>query len=183
MHPNVLDRDDAVLVVVDMQEPFLRGIFERERTATNVIKIVEAAKALGLPVLATIQNQARMGDVVPEVAQALPGPGRIDKMTFSCCGAEEFVAALDETGRRSVLVCGVETHICVNQTAHDLLESGYRVHIAADAVSSRQESDWLAGLDKMRESGAVITSVEMAIFEMLRDAAAPEFRRILELVK
>jgi nicotinamidase-related amidase len=101
-------------------------------------------------------------------------------MTFSCCGSKDFLSALE---RYTILLCGVETHICVNQTALDLLRLGYQVHVAADAVSSRKESNYRIGLDRMRQAGAVITSTEMAVFEMLRDAAAPEFKRILELVK
>ena len=189
-HPNLLERDNTVLVVVDVQEPFRKSVFERDRVITNVIKLVEAAKVLGLPVIATLQNRARMGDLIPEVASVLPGSTGegvlhppIDKMTFSCCGVEAFRAAVERIERNTVLLCGVETHICVNQTAHDLAALGYRVHVAADAVSSRRESDWQIGLEKMRQSGVIVTSTEAAIFELLKDAAAPEFKAILELVK
>jgi nicotinamidase-related amidase len=182
-HPNILDGNNTVLVVVDMQEPFLRSIFERERVVANTIKLIRAAKALGVPVVTTLQYQARMGDVIPEVAEALPDESRIDKMTFSCCGVEPFGEALAAIGRRQILLTGVETHICVSQTAHDLLHTGYSVQVAEDGVSSRRESDWRTGVEKMRGSGVVITSCEAAIYEMLRDASAAEFKQILDVVK
>ncbi len=166
-----------------MQEPFLRSIFERERVISNTIKLIRAAGVLGVPVITTLQYQARMGDVIPEVAELLPDSTRLDKMTFSCCGVECFGGAIAEAGRRQVLLCGVETHICVSQTAHDLLHVGYSVQVAEDAVSSRKDSDWRTGVAKMRGSGVVVTSSEAAIYEMLRDATAPEFKQILDVVK
>lgn len=183
MHPNILDRNKTVLVVIDMQEPFLRGIFERDRVVSCVLSMVRAAKALDVSIVTTLQYQARMGDVIPELAEILPDSNRIDKTTFSCCGVETFIEQLNSFERRTAVICGVETHICVNQTALDLVEMGYKVHVPADAVSSRHETDWQIGLEKMRQSGVVITSKEMAIFELLRDAACPEFKQILELVK
>jgi nicotinamidase-related amidase len=183
MHPNLLDLNDTVLIVVDVQEPFLRTIFERERVVENVLKMVEAAKVLGLPVVTTLQNKARMGDVIPEIAKALPSGERFDKMTFSCCGSDDFICEISKIGRKTALICGIETHICVNQTSHDLVQLGYNVHVVADAVSSRKQQDWLTGLEKMRQAGIVITSVEMSIFELLRDASLPEFKAILNLVK
>lgn len=183
MHPSVLDRNETVLVVVDVQEPFLGSIFERDRVVSNVVKLVEAANVLDVPVVTTLQYPEKMGDVIPELAEVLPDTDRIDKTAFSCCGAKSFVNKLEQLGRHAVLLCGVETHICLNQTAHDLLILGYKVHIAADAVNSRKESDYIIGLGKMRESGVIITSTEASIFELLRDAASPEFKTILRLVK
>ena len=106
----------------------------------------------------------------------------LDKMTFSCC-TEQFNARLSQLGHNTVLLCGVETHVCLNQTALDLIQLGYKVQLAADAVSSRKESDYKIGLEKLRGAGVVITSTEAAIFELLRDAAAPEFRNILRIIK
>lgn len=180
---DLLDRNHTTLVVIDMQEPFLRGIFERDRVVGNVSILVEAAKTLGLPVVATLQYQAKMGDVIPEIDQALPEGERIDKTTFSCCGKKGFVAALEKLGHPGVILCGVEAHICVNQTVLDLLRLSYQVYVVADAVSSRKESNYRIGLERMSQAGAVIISTEMAVFELLRDAAAPEFKKILELVK
>jgi len=182
-HPRVLDRADTVLLVVDVQDAFLKAIHERDRVVANSVKLIEAAKVFSLPVIVTLQNAERMGDCTQAVADALPHDTRLNKMTFSCHGGPGFAQALAQTGRRQVLICGVEAHICVNQTAHDLLLHDYRVHLAKDAISSRTPENWEIGIEKMRDSGCVITSTEAAIFELMKDAAAPEFKRILPLVK
>jgi nicotinamidase-related amidase len=182
-HPNILDREDTVLIVVDLQEPFLRFIHERERVVANSVTLIKAAKILGLPVISTLQYPERMGDMVPEILDALPGDERIGKTTFSSYGSEAFVEKLKATGKSAVLVCGVESHICVSQTVHDLLAAGYQVHVAADAISSRSKCNWKIGVEKMRQAGAVITSVEAAAYEMLVDSKSPEFKQILDLVK
>lgn len=180
---DLLDRDNTVLVVVDMQEPFLRHISNRDGLLNGVTKLVSFAKALQIPVITTLQYREKMGDIIPELDELIPDAPKIDKTTFSCCRTAPFLDAMEQIGRKKVLLCGVETHICVNQTAHDLLSLGYRVHLAEDAVSSRHDSDRTVGINKMRQSGVIISSVEMAMFEMLGDAATPEFKIILQLVK
>lgn len=182
-HPAVLSASDSVLLVVDVQDAFLKAIWERERVIENAVKLVEAAKVFEAPVLVTLQNAQRLGGCSQAVADALPQGDCIDKMTFSCLGDDTFRRLIEDTGRRQVLICGVETHICVNQTAHDLLSLGFTVHIARDAVSSRTQANWEVGIEKMRGSGCVITSTEAAIFELLGDASKPEFKQILPLVK
>ena len=182
-HPNLTDRADSCLVVVDMQEPFLRTMFDRATVVESSRKLIGAAKILGLPILVTLQNAERMGDTVPEVKELLPPGEAIDKMSFSCCGDEAFNRRLTQLGRRTVILCGVETHICINQTAHDLLALGYMVHVPGDAVCSRRQDDWRAGLEKMRQSGVIITSTEAVIFELLGCAGTDEFREILKAVK
>lgn len=182
-HQNLLNKQDTVLVVIDLQEPFLRFIFERERVVANSVVLIKGAGVLGLPVISTLQYPERMGDMVPDVLDALPSDDRIGKTSFSPFGCDEFVQRLAESGRKNVLICGVESHICVNQTVHDLLAAGYAVHVAADAVSSRTIANWKIGLDKMRQSGAIVTSVEAALYEMLADSKSPEFKHILDLVK
>ncbi len=183
-HPHILRRKDTVLVVVDMQEPFLRGIHERERLTQNIQLLVQAAAILGLPVLPTLQYAERMGSVVPEVASLLPtGVEPLDKLTFSCAGSEAFQAALNENGRRQILLCGVETHICVSQTALDLGHQGYQVHVAADAVSARSLEKHKLGMERMRDSAVLPCAAEAAIYELLKAAGTPEFKSILQLVK
>jgi nicotinamidase-related amidase len=182
-HAHILEQEHAVLLVVDVQDAFLKAIWEPERVVENSLKLIEAAKVLSVPTLVTVQYSQRMGGTTQALEEALVGCECIDKMTFSCLGSEAFASALDATGRRQVLICGIETHVCVNQTAHDLLARGLMVHIAQDAVSSRTESNWRIGMQKMRDSGCVITSTEAAIFELLRDASRPEFKRILPIVK
>lgn len=182
-HPNLLDSSDTVLVVIDAQDAFLKTIFERERVVANTVRLIEAAKVFSVPILVTLQNAPKLGDCTGAVMDALPHDTRIEKMSFSCCGCERFPGALEETTRRQALLCGVESHICVSQTAHDLLARGYSVHVAKDAVSSRTPESWLVGVEKMRDSGCVITSTEMAIFELTGDASSEEFKRILPLVR
>ncbi len=182
-HPNLADRSDSFLVVVDMQEPFLRTMFDRETVVENCRKLISAARVLDLPVLVTLQNAERMGDTVPEVKELLPPHEPVDKMSFSCCGDPEFNRRLEALGRRTAILTGVEAHICVSQTAHDLLAQGYKVHVPEDAVCSRREANQRNGLEKMRHAGAVVTSAEAVIFELLGCAGTDEFREILRVVK
>ncbi len=182
-HPNILDNTRAVLVVVDLQDALLKVIFERERVVSNAVRLIEAAKVLSVPTLVTLQYAQKLGDCTQAVADALTHDERFDKMSFSCLGSWEFVEALERTGRRQVILVGVETHVCINQTAHDLLQNGYCVHVVKDAVSSRTAENWSVGIEKMSDSGCLITSTETAIFELVRDASRPEFKQILPLVK
>lgn len=185
-HPALLGRDTSVLVVVDMQEPFLNAIHGRDALTANVLLLTHAARILGIPTIATLQYASRMGGVVPEVAEALgteAASGPLDKMCFSCGGSDEFLSALAATGREQVLLCGVETHICVSQTAHDLLSAGSQVHVAADAVSSRTLEKHKLGMERIRDAGVKPCAAEAAVYEWLREAGTPEFKEILKLVK
>lgn len=183
-HSHLLRAADALLLVVDMQEPFLRAIWERHRVEANVARLIDAAAVLGVPVIATLQYMARMGGVTPDIARRLPAePAPIDKMAFSCAAEPACMEAIQGAGRSQVLICGVETHICVSQTVHDLLAAGLQVHVASDAVSSRVEANWRLGLERAAGAGAIVTSTEMAIYELLVMAGTPEFSRILPLVK
>jgi nicotinamidase-related amidase len=183
-HPFLLKRETSALAVVDMQEPFLGAIHERERLTANVLLLCQAALILQVPLLATVQYAVRLGGVVPPVAAILPsGVEPIDKLCFSCAGSDAFAAALAATGRRQVLLCGVETHICVSQTAHDLLEAGYQVHVAADAVSSRSLEKHKLGMERLRDAGARPCAAEAAVYEWLYEAGTPQFKEILKLVR
>ncbi len=182
-HQNILNSVDAALLVVDMQDKLLKAIPDADRVVDNAVRLVETAKVLEMPVLVTLQYADKWGDCTQTLADAIEHQTRVDKMTFSCMGGHGFPEMLEATQRRQVVVCGIEAHVCVNQTAHDLLSKGYRVHVVEDAVSSRTAENKRAGIDKMRASGCVISTTEMAIFELLGDAARAEFKRILPLVK
>ena len=183
-HPHLLGRDTSALVVVDMQEPFLGAIHERGRLTENVGLLCHAARILGVPALATVQYASRMGGIVPAVAEALgEDAAPIDKLCFSCGGSEAFLSALAATERRQVLLCGVETHICVSQTAHDLAHAGYQVHVAADAVSSRTLEKHKLGMERIRDAGIRPCAAEAAVYEWLREAGTPEFKEILKRVR
>ena len=179
MSARVLDRDRAALVVVDVQEAFRPAVVDFDRVAAGVAKLIQGAKALGVPVVATEQYPKGLGKTVPEVAEHLADVEPIEKVCFSAAQADNF----DLYGREQALVCGIESHVCVSQTAHDLLDRGMEVHVAEDAVSSRTRENRDVGLHKMERSGAVITSVETALFELVGVAGTDEFKAVQALVK
>jgi nicotinamidase-related amidase len=178
-----LERDRAALVVVDVQEAFRPAVLDFDRVARNVALLVQGARVLELPVLVTEQYPKGLGRTVPEVARHLDSVEPIEKLCFSAAESGPFSAALGNSGREQVLICGIESHVCVSQTADDLLAGGREVHVARDAVSSRTAENRELGLHKMEHSGAVLTSVETALFELLRAAGTPEFKEIQRLVK
>ena len=175
-----LDRERTALVVVDVQEAFRPAVLDFERVAANVAVLVQGARVLGLPVLVTEQYPQGLGRTVPEVAGHLDGVEPIEKVCFSAAQAEGFAGALQ---RDQVLLCGIEAHVCVSQTAEDLLGAGREVQVAQDAVTSRTAENRALGLHKMERSGAVVTSVETALFELLGRAGTPEFKEVQALVK
>jgi len=175
----VLDRERAALVVVDVQEAFRQAVGEFDAVAASTAILVQGARALGLQIVVTEQYPRGLGETVPEVARHLDGVPRLEKLVFSARRASGF----DLGGRDQALVCGIETHVCVNQTVHDLLDDGVEVQVATDAVSSRSAANRRAGLAKMEGSGAVLTSTEMALFELVGSAGSDEFKQIQALVK
>jgi nicotinamidase-related amidase len=177
--------EQCALVVVDIQEKLLPPIFERERLIRNSQLLIRLTNILRLPTLLTTQYCKGLGSVVPEIASLIPSAKPMDKLEFSCFGSEQFIAALKSVpGRRNtILLCGMETHICVMQTALGALEHGYYVHVASDAVSSRAEWNWKIGLQRMRDAGAVISSTEMMMYELLRSSGTPAFKELLPFLK
>jgi nicotinamidase-related amidase len=178
-----LGRDRSALVVVDVQEAFRPAVLDFDRVVSNVAVLVRGARVLGLPVLVTEQYPKGLGATVPEVARHLDAAAPIEKVCFSAADSERFATALADSGREQILVCGIESHVCVSQTADDLLAQGREVHVARDAVSSRTAENRELGLHKMERAGAVVTSVEAALFELLGAAGTPEFKEIQRLVK
>jgi nicotinamidase-related amidase len=169
----------TALVVVDVQEGFRRAIPDFERVAKATATLIEGAEAIGIPVVITEQYPKGLGETAPEVAEHLPeGVEPLEKVCFSAAEAEGF----DLGGRDQALVCGVETHVCVNQTVLDLLDTGTEVQVAEDAVSSRTQENKRVGLQKMERAGAILTSVETALFELLGRAGTDEFKRIQKLI-
>ena len=178
-----IDRKQAGLVVVDIQDRLLPLIFERERLLQNAIRLVQGAAILRLPVLATEQYRKGVGATVPDIASAIPGFAPLEKTAFSCFGAPGFVEALRAEAVGDVILCGIETHVCVLQTCFDLLEQGFRPFVAADAISSRTAENHRLGVKRMRDAGAIIVSTEMILFELLERAGTDEFKQVLALVK
>jgi nicotinamidase-related amidase len=175
-----LDRERAALVVIDVQEAFRKALPRFDEVAAATAVLVEGAAEIGVPIVITEQYPRGLGATVPEVADRLPeGVEPVEKVCFSGAEADGF----DLSGRDQALVCGIETHVCVNQTVLDLLGGGVEAHVAADAVGSRTERNRELGLHKMERAGAILTSVETALFELLRGSDAPEFKRVQALVK
>jgi len=175
-----LDRERAALVVVDVQEAFRKAVPDFGEVAAAAGTLAEGAASLGVPVIVTEQYPQGLGRTVPEVAEHLPeGTEPLEKVRFSAAEADGF----DLDGRGQAIVCGVEAHVCVSQTVLDLLDRGIEVHLATDAVGSRTEENRSLGIHKAEQAGAVLTSVETALFELLRGSDAPEFKQVQGLVK
>jgi nicotinamidase-related amidase len=174
-----LDAERAALIVIDVQEGFRKAIPDFDLVARATATLIEGAEAIGIPIVVTEQYPKGLGETAAEIAEHLPeGTQPLEKVCFSATDAEGF----DLGGRDQALVCGIETHVCVNQTTLDLLGSGVEVQVAEDAVGSRTEENKRIGLHKMERAGAVMTSVETALFELLGRAGTDEFNRIQKLV-
>ena len=180
-----LEADRCALLVVDIQEKLLPPIFQKEQLVRNAKLLIRAAEVLKIPAIVSTQYAKGLGGTVPEVASLLPETEAIDKNLFSCFGSEVFCTLLKRLPgkRNTLLLCGMESHICVMQTALAALREGYLVHVASDAVSSRTEWNWKIGLERMRDAGAVISSTEMMIYELMRSSASPAFKEMLPYLK
>ncbi|MEK4255090.1 MULTISPECIES: hydrolase [Ureibacillus] len=180
---SLLTKQDTVLVLIDIQGKLARIVDNSEFVIQNIANMVQGAKVLGLPILWLEQYPKGLGPTVEEISQHLADEKPIEKITFSAYDTPEFVAALEATGRKKVLIAGIETHICVYQTTAHLLQNGYEVEVLADCVSSRTALNTQIGLEKMKQCGAKITSVEMALFEMQQIARGDEFKAISKIIK
>jgi len=184
MTPNLLDRAKAVLLLIDMQESYRSVLHAWEAVERCCLLAVRGAALLGMPILVTEQYPRGLGFTSAPILGSLPaGTPRVQKVTMSCCGAPEFVERLEQLGRPQVLVTGIETHACVNQTVHDLRVMDFEVHVARDATSSRLERFVEPAWQRMMLAGALPTTVEQALLEAIRSAEAPEFRSLQQLFK
>src|SRR2546421_8955945 len=164
-HENTLDIKRTALVVIDVQESFRQHIPDFSELAARVALVTHAAQLLGVSVVVTEQYPKGLGRTANEIRAVLPeGFASVEKTAFSSCGAQEFVAQLERTGARQVIVCGIEAHICVNQTTHDLLALGLQVHLLTDCITARTAANREIGLAKMQASGALPSSTELALF-------------------
>jgi nicotinamidase-related amidase len=181
----VLDRNSSALVIIDPQTKLMPAIFEADRVIKNCVLLLRLAQVLSIPAIVTTQYAQGLGPLVSEVACAAPGFTPLDKTSFGCFGDEKFVAHLKEVspGRDTLLVAGVESHVCVAQTVLAGLNAGYMVHVARDATSSRTRENWEAGLHRMDRAGAVLSSTEMMIYELLGKSSTAEFKAMLPLLK
>jgi nicotinamidase-related amidase len=177
--------DECALVVVDIQEKLLPPIHRKDQLLRNAQLLIRLAGILNFPALLTTQYAKGLGATVPEIASLLPGVPVHDKVQFSCFGSDAFCSSLKRLpGKRTtLLLCGMETHICVTQTALAALREGYLVHVASDAVSSRSEWNWQIGLERMRAAGAIISSTEMMMYELLQSSGSEAFKQLLPYLK
>ena len=180
-----LEPEQCALVVIDIQEKLLPPIYEKDRLVRNAQLLIRAAQILNIPALLSTQYARGLGGTVPEIASLLAGTEAIDKTPFSCFGSEAFCSMLKRLPgmRKTLLLCGMESHICVTQTALGALREGYLVQVASDAVSSRTKLNWKIGLDRMRAAGAVISSTEMMIYELMRASSSSAFKQLLPYLK
>lgn len=179
----MLKSDDAVLVIVDVQGKLATLMKDKDKLFKSLVRITEGAKALGIPIVWNEQVPDKLGETIPELKEILTDNEPLPKTTFSCCGNPAFMEKLQATGRRRVLLVGIETHICVYQTARELMDKGLEVHLVVDAVSSRFKINRTIGIERIKEAGATMTTVEMALFEMLKHAEHEKFRDIARIVK
>ena len=176
--------EETGLLVVDIQERFAPVIHEIDRVVEKSVIAIRVARELGLPIFVTEQYPAGLGKTMPEIAEALGEAFRpLEKVAFSACGADGLAEALRAADVKSLLVIGIESHVCVLQSVLDLLDGGYAVFPVVDAISSRAASDWSVGLERMRQARATLVSTEMLVFELLRTAKHPGFKSLQALIK
>jgi nicotinamidase-related amidase len=174
------ERGDCVLVIIDIQEKLLNVMNEKERILDNALKLVRFANIIGLPVLVT--EQEKLGPTVPALADEIKDFEPVTKLDFDACQVPGFMKGITDLGRETVVICGIESHICVTQTALSLLPI-LRVHVVSDAVGSRTGENKAIALQRMSDYGATITSTEMFIYEVLKKAGTDEFKQVLKLIK
>ena len=178
-----LDKEDTVLLIVDIQEKLAAVMTEKDKVVRNNLHLIELAKMIKMPVMVTEQYPRGLGATVKDIRDALPFYRPVEKMTFDCCGQPPFLEELKEHNKRNVVLTGMETHICVLQTCIGLLKGGINVHIVQDAVCSRTRENWKTGVEFMREAGAVVTSTETTLFQLLKVAGTEEFKKISQRIK
>lgn len=179
-----LDTSSTLLMVIDIQEKLCKAMDPEvlELQTGCVSMLLDAAQELGVPVLVTEQYPAGLGETIPLLREKIQEPP-LEKTSFSCCGDDAVSARIEELGRKNVVVCGMEAHICVLQTVLDLLGRGHNVHVVSDAVMSRKKKNWRMGLEMASAAGAVITSAETVLFQLLKRAGTPEFKKLSRLVR
>jgi isochorismate hydrolase len=180
-----IQREEAVVVVVDVQDVLMKKMNQgvAENVIRNIRTLLTFAQKMAIPVLITEQYPKGLGQTVSEVKMELESILPIEKVSFSCCGVETFNEKLNQTGRKQVILTGIETHVCVLQTADDLIQTGHEVHAVADAICSRRKLDWEIGLRWMEKKGAMISTTEIIAFQLLKEAGTEEFRGLSKLLK
>jgi len=176
-------KHETVLLLVDIQERLAVTMKMRDAVINNCLHLIELSKMQHIPVIVTEQYSKGLGQTVSEIRDALPVYRPVEKLAFSCCGEPAFMNALKALNRKTVLLTGMETHVCILQTCVDLLEEGFNVHLVRDAVCSRTEENWKTGTEFMRDAGAIVTCTETLLFQLLKVAGTEEFKAISKRIK
>jgi len=179
----MLEIEKSCLVVIDVQGKLANLMHNKEPLFANIGILIKMANALQIPILWCQQNPRGLGATLAQLAELLGNNEPIDKFSFSCCGDEKFAGQLKNIGRKQFILCGIETHVCVYQTAMDLLDKDYEVNLVADAVSSRSAENKQIALERLTAEGAYLSSVEMTIFELLKTAKHPKFKELAKLIR
>ena len=178
-----MNKEEAVLVIIDIQGKLAHLMHEAKRMHQGIIKTVEVARLFDIPILWTEQAPAKIGSTIPEIAHVLSDKIPIAKYSFSCYGSAEFVNQLQLLNRKQIIIVGIETHVCIFQTVRDLMQHGYSVELVADAISARSEFQHHVGMNRMQQEGAVITSTEMLFCDLLKTAEDARFKQVMDIYK
>lgn len=178
-----LDKQRSLFLIIDIQERLAQVMDKKEQVITNTLHLLELSRLVDIPVVVTEQYPKGIGKTVQPIVEGLPRYEPIEKITFDCCLMEPFNDKISSLKKDQVIVVGMETHICVLQTVLSLLKAGYTVHVVSDGVCSRTKNNWKIGLEVMRDAGAVITSTEIVLFQLLRQAGTEEFKHISKRIK
>ncbi|OGO14670.1 MAG: hydrolase [Chloroflexi bacterium RBG_16_48_7] len=179
----MFNTDNTILIAIDFQEKLVRAMYQKEKLIENTQKLIKGLQVLEVPVISTEQNPQGLGVTIPEIASLFPEYRALPKFSFSCCSDRDIARDIGNSGRSQVLIAGIEAHVCVYQTAMDLMRLGYEVQIVSDCVSSRSPENINVAIERLRSEGAKITSLEMALFELLGKAEGPKFKEISKIVK
>jgi nicotinamidase-related amidase len=182
-HRFFLERENALLAVIDVQEKLFAAMDQQEKMVRNIGSLVRTAQRLHLPIVVTEQYPQGLGPTIPPLKELLGEVAPLSKLTFSCCRTEHFWVWLTELGKKTVILTGMEAHICILQTALDLLAAGFSVHLPIDAVCSRRKESWKVALEQLQMAGAAITCTETIAFELLREAGTEDFKVISKLFR
>ena len=183
IYSEFLERKDSLLLLVDIQKKMLDLCIDAALVQKRAETLIEIAEIYHLPIICSIHNSKKLGGFLPELLKKISNPLVLNKVEFSCFQNEILCKAMEATGRKTLILAGLETHVCIFHTGALALRLGYRVHVVADAVCSRSRLNWEIGLRRLQQAGAVVSSTEMVIFELLNRAATPEFRQALPLIK
>jgi nicotinamidase-related amidase len=178
-----LNKSKTALLIIDIQDRLAAVMKHKEAVVTNCLHLIELAKILKIPVILTEQYPKGIGHTVEEIRNALSVYKPVEKMTFSCCDEQNFMNEIKELNKKTIVIAGMETHVCVLQTCIGLLREGFNIHLVKDAVCSRAKENWKTGIEFIRDAGAVITSTEIALFQLLKVAGTEEFKAISKRIK